>query len=195
MTLAFVDIGSCGRVPAKSVTRGRPPCASDTCRAVDERVVIDLCTRTVKDHHAVIAIHKDIPRHDDAFRDFEEKAVVARPELICRDRLRHMTDVLYPVIDEHAVYLADVVPDAVRIRKIGNEIIAACHAMTLIENLHSCRIIPGYVLDVIAHEDVAFQEHVVRSDDVDALRAGVADLTVTERQAVSAEISGDAGAI
>ena len=119
-----------------------------------------------------------LPAQIAPFENLEEEAVVGP---------------LDPVVDEHAVHLADVVPDAVgAVAVVDHEIVAARHAVALVEDLHRGGVVAGDVFDVVPRDDVPLQQHVVRAEDVDAFGARVAHQAVANRQLVAAEVAGHA---
>ena len=115
---------------------------------VDEGVVVDAASEELRTAHALVAVHEDVAGDGDALRDFQEEAVEA---------------VLDPVVHEHAVHVADVVPDAVGIRVVDDEVVAADDAVGLVEDLHGGRVVAGDLLDVVAGEDVFLEQAVGRS--------------------------------
>ncbi len=143
----------------------------------------------------MIAIDKDITGTSRAFGDFEEEPIIARPQLIRGERVSDMTNPFNPVIDEHPIHIADIIPDAVRIRKIDHQIIPACGTIALIEDFHGRRVISGNVLNIISHKDVVFKQRIVRADNVDPFRAGIAYPAMTNRQMISPKVARDPGAV
>jgi hypothetical protein len=65
MAVAFIEVRAGARMPAKVVSGCRPFVPPDTCRAIDERILIDLCIATVEDHHTMITIPENVSRSDD----------------------------------------------------------------------------------------------------------------------------------
>ena len=77
-----------------------------------------------------------------------------------------MADTLDPVVHKHSIHLADIVPDAVRVGKVDDQVIAAYRPVALIENFYCRRIVAGDMFDIIPRENVSFQQDVVRADDI-----------------------------
>ena len=142
--------------------------------------MVDADVGAVEGPDALVAIDEDVPDADGAFGNLKEEAVLTT---------------LDPVVDEHAVDIADVVPDAVRVRLIDHQIVAADDPVGLVENLHGGRVVAGDFLDVVPAEDIFLQQAVGGGKQVDALRAGVTDEAAAHREAITAEITGDARAI
>src|SRR5690349_5176647 len=121
MTVPFVHVRAGARMPAKMIADRAAFRALDRGDGVDERIVVDVRVRAVEDAHAFVAIDEDVAGDCHALRNFKEETVDAA---------------LNPVVDEHAVDIADVVPNAVRVRLIDDEIVAAGDAIGLVEDLY-----------------------------------------------------------
>jgi hypothetical protein len=146
--------------------------------------------RAVDYVNSLVTIYKNVPCANHPFRDFKKESIVTRPKPIIPEfpvKIAHTFD---PVIDKDTIHVADIVPDAVRIRKVGNQIIPACDTMALIENLYRCRIVSADSFDVVTAEDIFFQQHVGRADYIYTLGARVAEQTVADRKPVAAEVAG-----
>ena len=78
---------------------------------------------------------------------------------------------------------------------VDHEVVAADDAVGLVEDLHRRGVVAGDLLDVVSAKDVLLQQAVAGADDVDALRAGVADEAVPDGEPVAAEVAGHAGAM
>ena len=61
----------------------------------------------------MVAVDKNISGAHGTFRDFKKESVVTRPDLIRWSCLVDMADAHNQVIDKNAVYLTNIIPDAV----------------------------------------------------------------------------------
>ena len=153
--------------------RTRPVCRRTCC-----------CTRarrrsSVRARPCCIA-DEDISRHGRSAGDLEEESVVRS---------------LDPVVHDHAIAIAHVVPDAIGVGLIEDEIVAEDDATRLVEDLDRRRVIARELLDVVPPDDVSLQQYIRRPDHVNAFRAGVADERVADDESVAAKVSGHARAV
>src|SRR4051812_19896003 len=78
-------------------------------RRIHEGIVVDMHVCGVKHSHALIAPNEDIAGYGSTARDLEEEAVVGA---------------LDPVVYDHPIAIADVVPHAIRVRLIDDQVVA-----------------------------------------------------------------------
>ena len=142
VAVAFFDLGAGLRVPAEVVADGAALGALELGEAVDEGVVVDLDAGGVEDVDALAAIDEDVADAEGAFGYFEEEAVVGA---------------MNPVVDEEAVDVADVVPDAAGVGVVYDEVFAAYDSVALVEDLDGGGEVAGDAFDVVAADDVAFE--------------------------------------
>ncbi len=175
MTLACVHARASGRVPAEVVASRTALVALERGGRVDERVVVEPHVRRVEHADPLVTPHEYVPGDDGSARDLEEEAVLS---------------VFDPVVHEHGIAVPHVVPDAVRIRIVYDEVVAARDSPRLIEDLDGGRVIASEPLDVVPADDVPFEQDVRGPDDVDALRARIADERVADDEPIPTEVSG-----
>ncbi|MGD2095664.1 MAG: hypothetical protein PVH77_11705 [Phycisphaerales bacterium] len=179
VAIPLVHVRAGGRVPAEVVGRRTATGSLEGDRGVDQRVVPDPDVRAVEDADAIAAVHKDVARADCTLANLEEEADEA---------------VLGPVVDEDGVPVSNIVPDAVRVRVVHHQVVTAGDTVRLVEYLDGGREIAREILDVIAAEDVPFEQNVGRADDVHALGARVTEQGAADSETIAAEVAGHARA-
>ena len=180
VALALFHARAGGGMPAEVVVGGAAFVALEGCRRVHEGVVICAHVRGVQHPQPLVAANENVASHGHPSRDFNEQAENCP---------------LNPVVHDHAIAVADVVPDAVRVGLLDNQVVAAGDAAGLVENLDGGREVTGKLPDVVAPDDVPLQEDIGGPDNVDPFRTSVADERVADDEAVPTEVSGNARAI
>ena len=77
------------------------------------------------------------------------------------------------VVDKDTIDIADIIPDAVGEGQVDDQIVTAGDAVALVENFHRGGVISGDLLDIVAGENVLFQQRIIGTQDIDAFGAGI----------------------
>jgi hypothetical protein len=129
----------------------------------------------------VITIDKYISSANRTFGYFKEKSIVAGPGLLDGKIAFVIPNAFDPIVQKTTIHIADIIPDAVGIREIDHQVILAYHAIALIENLYGRWVVAGDFFDIIARENIFFQQNIIRADNVNSFSARIAYPAMTNR--------------
>src|SRR5690554_7675084 len=149
MVFAGIYGGAGTNVPAEVVRVVASFVASKGYATVDKGVVVNFGVVAVEDQEALVVVDKSVAGYQNTAGYFKEEAVAAGLYLFFAEGAFGTAHAFDAVVDKNAVFVAHVVPQAVGVGMVGDEVFTGCNAVTLVEYFYGSREEAGPFFNVV----------------------------------------------